>query len=288
MENKINLVEILKDCPQGMRLNCTMFDDVVFEKLDFSSPKYPIVIKRTETNTTIYLTKYGQYYSDEDSKCVIFPEGNITWEGFQRPFRNGDIIITEFDRIAIIKEPSGEEYNTHVLMVGNNLIPDVMVRASRLATEEEKQELFQVIKNDGYKWNAETKTLEELIKPKFKVGDRVRHKTTNKDAVYEISKIYDDSYGLVGYTWMLYMSFQDQYELVPDKFDINTLKPFESKVLVRDSNNNMWQPSFWGYYKGGNSYNTVRGAYNQCIPYEGNEHLLGTKDDCEEQYKTWE
>lgn len=28
----------------------------------------------------------------------------------------------------------------------------------------------------GYKWNTETKTLEKLIQPKFKVGDMVRHK----------------------------------------------------------------------------------------------------------------
>lgn len=25
----------------------------------------------------------------------------------------------------------------------------------------------------------------------------------------------------------------------------------------------------------------------QCIPYEGNEHLLGKTDDCDEFYKTW-
>ena len=34
------------------------------------------------------------------------------------------------------------------------------------------------------------------------------------------------------------------------------------------------------YVVGGN-------AYSQCIPYESNRHLLGTKDDCDEFYKTW-
>lgn len=55
---------------------------------------------------------------------------------------------------------------------------------------------------------------ENLVKPKFKVGDRVRHKETNKNDVYEISKVYDDSYGITGFTWMIYMKYQDQYELV--------------------------------------------------------------------------
>jgi hypothetical protein len=27
--------------------------------------------------------------------------------------------------------------------------------------------------------------------------------------------------------------------------------------------------------------------YKQCIPYEGNEHLLGTTNDCDNFYKTW-
>ena len=38
---------------------------------------------------------------------------------------------------------------------------------ARFATEEEKQKLFQAIKDNGYKWNAETKTLEKLVEHKF-------------------------------------------------------------------------------------------------------------------------
>ena len=37
----------------------------------------------------------------------------------------------------------------------------------RFATEEEKQKLFKAIKDNGYEWNAETKTLKKLVKPKF-------------------------------------------------------------------------------------------------------------------------
>ena len=39
------------------------------------------------------------------------------------------------------------------------------------------------------------------------------------------------------------------------------------------------------------NYNTkfhcIGTYYNQCIPYEGNEHLLGTTNDCDDFYKTW-
>ena len=27
--------------------------------------------------------------------------------------------------------------------------------------------------------------------------------------------------------------------------------------------------------------------YKQCIPYNGNEHLLGTTNECDEYYKNW-
>lgn len=79
-----------------------------------------------------------------------------------------------------------------------------------------------------------------------------------------------------------------EWELVSDKFDINTLIPFESRVLVRDNDYDEWKSSFWGHLrqKANIKYDTIRGTYRQCIPYEGNEHLLGTVNDCDEFYKT--
>ena len=39
------------------------------------------------------------------------------------------------------------------------------IDSTKPATEEEKQKLFKAIKDNGYKWNPETKTLEKLIEP---------------------------------------------------------------------------------------------------------------------------
>ena len=103
------------------------------------------------------------------------------------------------------------------------------------ATKEQRDLLFQKIKDAGYKWNAETKTLEKLVKPKFMVGDMIRHKETNKDDVYEIIKVYCDSYGIDGFPWLILMEYQDQYELVTNKFDPKTLKPLDSVLAKNDS-----------------------------------------------------
>ena len=81
---------------------------------------------------------------------------------------------------------------------------------------------------------------------------------------------------------------QNNYELVIDKFDISTLVPFESKVLVRDDDYDEWRSAFWGHLrqKADMKYDTLRGVYRQCIPYEGNERLLGKTYNCSDFYKT--
>lgn len=55
-------------------------------------------------------------------------------------------------------------------------------------------------------------------------------------------------------------------------------KPFE-KVLVRDYDNDVWRASFFSHTRETlGRYATAGLVWKQCIPYEGNEHLLGTKD----------
>lgn len=157
----------------------------------------------------------------------------------------------------------------------------------RFASESEKQKLFNAIKENGYKWNAETKTLEKLIEPKFKVGDRIRLKE-NHNYIYTITGIREiENKYECGVTFVLRFSEQDNFELVPNKFDSSTLKPFD-KVLVRNNNSCVWKCNLYSHYSQyPYHYICVENGYKQCIPYEGNEHLLGTTNDCDDFYKTW-
>ena len=253
MEKKINIAELLKDCPKGMELDCTMFDNVIFARVDYSRKQFPIEIVVGGRHSE-YLTKEGCYHDNTllpEAKCIIFPKGKKTWEGIQIPFKDGDIIYTHTDAlkcnlkstfISIFKECSdgkcriyaGYSINTNSFYSHHSCNVDDIIE-QRLATEEEKAKLFQAIKDNGYKWNSETNTLEKLNK---------------------------------------------------DKFDIANLKPFE-KVLVRQNVNGKWGIDFFGFYTEGYYYTTGSCIYVQCIPYENNEHLLGKVDDCDEFYKTW-
>ena len=300
---KINLVELLKDCPEGMELDCTMYEDVCFYKIT-DDPVFPVRIKRID-GAAITLTKYGGYADSPSAKCVIFPKGKTTWEGFVPPckFKDGDVITCNNSActfIAIFKEqPTEKSFKQHcsVILDDNKFIVGMKYADyanPRFATEEEKQKLFQAIKDNGYKWNAETKTLEKL--PKFKVGDKIKRKgdtrlTTIKDIrdnyyIITIPNFFDNAY----ITDKLLFINQDEYEIVPNKFDINVLVPFETRVLVRNENNNMWKPAIFGYYaKDKNApYYIVGGTcWSQCMPYKYNKHLLGKTDDCDEYFKTW-
>lgn len=54
-------------------------------------------------------------------------------------------------------------------------------------------------------------------------------------------------------------------------------KPFD-KVLARDNNSCPWFADIFSYYGATGKYICLSGLWNQCIPYEGNEHLVGTTD----------
>lgn len=58
------------------------------------------------------------------------------------------------------------------------------------------------------------------------------------------------------------------------------LKPFD-KVLVRDSKSDYWRATLFSHVNENGCYYCVWASWTYCIPYEGNEHLLGTNKDVE-------
>lgn len=302
---KINVAELLKACPKGMELDCTMYEDVYFDYVDEELNIIYCYLQYETHKTSITFTQYGTPTSNTKSKCVIFPKGKTTWKGFQRPFKDGDILSYQYKgfknrTIYIYMQHSRMNTTYYVALSGGDDL-EFMVNdkegyalngyndSVRFATEEEKQKLFDAIKENGYKWNAETKTLEKLVEPKFKVGDRINHKR-NTRWVCTITRVDDNRYYVDGHPACYTLPFgkQNEYELIPNKFDITTLKPFESRVLVRSTDSNIWLPAIYGFTDS-DRYYAVGGFYwKQCITYEGNEHLLGTAKNCDEFYKTWE
>lgn len=314
MENKINIAELLKYCEKGMELDCILFKDTpAYLHAVITDTNYPIEIKveyPSKELETFFLNKYGAIYDRPTSNCVIFPKNKTTWEGFVPPceFKTGDVLFVDcsdsddedksYQYIFILNDPEfyGKWHSyCHLDGVGCFHSEETYLTDDeyypRLATEEEKQKLFHAIKNNGYNWNAETKTLEKL--PKFKVGDKVVKKGGVSGPV-SITGIGDEYYysSTESSVGVLPIKDQDEWELVPDKFDIANLKPFD-KVLVRHNDDNKWCASFFSHidkdlHSHCFKFVTIAGkSYPKMIPYECNEHLLGTTNDCSDYYKNW-
>lgn len=176
MNKNLNLVEILKNCPKGMKLDCTMFDNAKF--IGVENCENPICIR--VGNMYLHLTQYGTWNFDENAKCIIFPKGKTTWEGFVNPykFNDGDIVAKNNGNCIGITS-GGHIYSyipTYCVLRNNSNFKlyfggKELWKFDRLATEEERQKLFDAIKEIGYKWDAEKRTLEKLVESEFKVGD---------------------------------------------------------------------------------------------------------------------
>jgi len=106
----------------------------------------------------------------------------------------------------------------------------------------------------------------------FTVNGRVH--VTDLDSIYaDIIKTHPD---------------YKELELPKPHYDISNFKPFD-KVLARDFNNEKWQCAWFSSYNKELPYSfiTTGADYCQCIPFGGNERLLGTTDMCDEMYINW-
>ena len=75
MNENLNLVEILKDCPKGTKLYSTVFGEVEIDKIDINSsePIY-ILIRLGEVNyEEVSFAKDGSLYCGCGGECTLFP-----------------------------------------------------------------------------------------------------------------------------------------------------------------------------------------------------------------------
>ena len=264
MNEDLNLVEILKDCPEGNKLYSTVLGEVELCAANYDNI-YPICVKDNIGNTG-WLTSSGKFIEKFDGECILFPsQDQRDWSKFNPKnkelvppceFKDGDILSYQ---CAYLKNRSIYIYRYHktlntayyVALSGNT---DSTFRINnkgkcalngydhtvRFATEEEKQKLFDAIKENGYKWNAKTKTLEKLIKLKF---------------------------------------------------DPKTLQPFD-KILARDYDTCKWKIDFYSHKEVDSGFPYIcagNSLYKYCIPYnDDTKHLVGTTEEAPEYYRYWE
>ena len=81
MNEKLNLVEILKDCPKGTKLYSTNFGVVEFDEIG-TNPNYPIIV--SHIGGFEKFAKDGRLYCICDGECVVFPsKDQRDWSKFK-------------------------------------------------------------------------------------------------------------------------------------------------------------------------------------------------------------
>ena len=159
----------------------------------------------------------------------------------QTEFKDGDIValvVRKCTHIAIFQSRQEAYIGFHAVLCQNDELllekpfrEDVGDIELRLATDSEKQQLFDALAKEGKTWDAEKKQIVNL-KPKVE------------------------------------------------------LKPFDN-VLVRHQKTEEWRANIFSHTDKTDEYLDyvcVNGRWEFCIPYEGNESLLGTTKDVEVSY----
>lgn len=110
MNENLNLIEILKDCPKGIKLYSSVFGEVEFDCVKEERDEYPIRVllkNGLEVGFTLEGTEYSDYY---DGECVLFPsKDQRDWSKFRSKKPKFDPnTLNPFDKVLVRND--GEEW----------------------------------------------------------------------------------------------------------------------------------------------------------------------------------
>lgn len=243
-ENKI--LEILKNMPHGMNLYSSAFGKVEFNGIRYfpGGAKLGLIAKEG----AIWYKSSGKYR--EDGEVTLYPSKKMhDWNKFA--WKKGDVLINSKGTFCIFKEFSGYPYTTFIATFVNSV--NSVISSSTIKVT---QEWHKASSEDAEKY------IEYIYTNLKKVNRRLNLETLEVESIESIPKRPKPAYKKASDT--------------PE----HEFEPFE-KVLVRDQKTDKWTVDLYGFEEkeDGYNYQCVGGISVYCIPYEGNEHLLGTKND---------
>ena len=323
METKINIAEILRNKPQGIKLYSPIFGECTF--CCIREDTNDICVKK-HNGVKCFFDSKGLYYNT--GEVMLFPSKEMRdWEKFS--WKRGDVLVSNDGKIEVIFEKFNSD--TYQSFTGKHQLDSLdenlyyqdggvyPTAIFNIETEDAAQTYIKTIeeKLDG-KLNLESLEIEKN-QPEFKDGDvlfvkcyynafiEIFNYSKNNGDLYDhasldvTNQILDISGKYIickdEITELRLATEEEKQQLfsalekegkawdsdkkaIVDLKPKVELKPFD-KVLVRDSESQAWQVSLFSY-KDSDSYYCCNGcSWNQCIPYIGNESLLGTTKDVE-------
>lgn len=317
MKEKINIAKILKDKPRGTKLyssacgKCKLeeVDDKSF-KLSFYNSKFGFM-----NGGEGYLDKNGKLY--DDGECVVFPSKEMRdWEKFS--WKKGDVLISDCGLVCIFKEWASDDYTRFNGCYFDGMPNTETAKYSKVDNNIAYGYIRDIENRCGGKLNLETLEIEK--KTKFEDGDIAFADYGNRQDVFIVSDKTDLSEGYNSFISLdlsnltlimgcrrsffkkdlckLRLATEEEKQqlfdalakegkrwdaekkLIVDLKPKVELKPFD-KVLVRNDKEDQWSANIFSYQVRDMFHCLGEGYWRYCIPYAGNEHLLGTTKDVE-------
>lgn len=239
MEKKINIAEILRDMPKGTKLYSPLFGKC--ECIEVVNSKYPIVIKAQSANGAVTEDFSGNgRFIDGLEDAECLLFPSAKMRCWDKFFKRGDVVVSRPGRMMAIFEGWVDDSYTEF----NTTINRYMGKEQDSWGEEEICSI------------------------------RVFSKATDEERAKFIEaaeKHYGGKYN------------PETLQVEPVKVVEHkcSFKPFD-KVLVRCNEDSVWRCELFSHYNTFNKqcpYVCLSSVYKYCIPYEGNQHLLGTTNN---------
>lgn len=308
MEQELIIAEILRDKPVGIKLYSPTFGYIKFngvykDKIYFYS----------EDSNAHSVKPDGKMY--DSGECIIFPSKKMRdWSKFA--WKKGDVLTNSSGFKVFFDKWVNEDYTKFlgkIKVLGDSHYYYYDTAYYTLASKEKAVEFIKSVEEiNNDKLNLETL---EIEKPKFKDGDIVCISGMGYLA-YGIVKSIDNSSKKLEYYVLNdmstlkfedWLSFEDKQiqpitetqqiilfdalakkgkqwdakkKMIVDLKQKVELKPFD-KVLVRDDKEDQWSANIFSYRVRDMFHCLGECCWRYCIPYKGNEHLLGTTNNVE-------
>ena len=329
METEINIVEILKDKPQGTKLYSSACGKCKLEEVDDKSFKISFYNSKFGfmNGGEGHLDKNGKLY--DDGECVVFPSKEMRdWRKFD--WKKGDVLVNKDGDVYIIFERFVDDtycsfLGKYYLWKENNDTEQFYEKERLLTSDFQKagkdaaQTYINTIEERlGGKLNRESLEVEKT-QPKFKDGDIVAlvvrkcthiaifqsrqgayigfHAVLCQNDELLLEEPFREDVGDIELRLATDSEKQQLFEalakeskqwdagkkMIIDLKQKVELKPFD-KVLVRHQKTEEWSANIFSHTDKTDEYLDyvcVNGRWEFCIPYEGNESLLGTTKDVE-------
>lgn len=311
MEEMINIAKILKNKPKGTRLYSPIFGECAFSLVREETDD--ICVKKHNGEKAFFDSK-GLY--NALGERLLFPSREMRdWSKFA--WKKGDVLISDCGFVCIFKEWASDDYTKFNGCYLDGMPNAKTDKYSKLDNNTAYGYIREIERKLGGKLNLETLKIEKQLE--FKNGDVLFVKCDKQDfiEIFNYSKKNGDLYDHASLdTATHHLDISGKYRIGKDEiieiriateeekqqlFDALAkegkawdaekkqivdlkpkveLKPFD-KVLVRDSKSDKWRANLFGYIDKDEYYHCVYANWVYCIPYEGNEHLLGTTNNWE-------